>query len=77
MAETLRSLDSYKDLHTGERCFLVGNGPSLSKLDLRKLDGELAFTVNRGYLAASVGWLKGSRARDNTLVQRIRDALAG
>lgn len=55
MAEELRSLDSYKSLHKGERCFLVGNGPSLGKLDLRKLEGELAFTVNRGYLAASVG----------------------
>jgi hypothetical protein len=55
MAEDLWSLGSYKNLHKGERCFLVGNGPSLSKLDLTKLEGELAFTVNRGYLAASVG----------------------
>jgi hypothetical protein len=51
----LPSLDSFKDIHKGKRCFLVGNGPSLAKLDLAKLQGELAFTVNRGYLAANLG----------------------
>src|SRR5262245_13879795 len=48
-------LTSYRNLHKGERCFLIGNGPSLAKLDLQKLGGELAFTVNRGYLAARFG----------------------
>jgi hypothetical protein len=51
----LPALASFKDRHKGERCFLVGNGPTLSRLDLRKLEGELAFTVNRGYLAAQFG----------------------
>jgi len=50
-----RDLASYRNLHKGERCFLIGNGPSLAKLDLQKLGGELAFTVNRGYLAARLG----------------------
>ena len=48
-------LTSYRNLHKAERCFLVGNGPSLAKLDLQKLVGEVAFTVNRGYLAARLG----------------------
>ena len=51
----LPALASFRNLHKGKRCFLVGNGPSLARLDLRKLDGELAFTVNRGYLAAQFG----------------------
>jgi hypothetical protein len=51
----LASLSAFKDCHQGERCFLVGNGPSLSRLDLTKLQGEVAFTVNRGYLASSLG----------------------
>src|SRR5258707_4353418 len=55
MALNSPALGTFKDLHKGERCFLVGNGPSLSKLDLTKLDGELAFTVNRGYLAERLG----------------------
>ena len=36
----------FKNLHEGQRCFIVGNGPSLSKLDLSKLTNEIVFTAN-------------------------------
>lgn len=36
----------FKNLHKGERCFIVGNGPSLKKLDLTKITNEITFTVN-------------------------------
>jgi hypothetical protein len=55
MPRALPALESFRDIHEGERCFLVGNGPSLAALDLSKLRGELAFTVNRGYLAQRLG----------------------
>ncbi len=55
MPADLPPLSSFKDVHQGQRCFLIGNAPSLAKLDLTKLRGELAFTVNRGYLAAPLG----------------------
>lgn len=32
--------------HKGERCFIVGNGPSLKHHDLTKLTDEYVFTVN-------------------------------
>lgn len=32
--------------HQNERCFVVGNGPSLKKMDLMKLKDEIVFTVN-------------------------------
>ncbi len=51
----LPSLASLRGRHTGTRCFLVGNAPSLARLDIARLKGELAFTVNRGYLAAPLG----------------------
>ena len=35
-----------RNIHRGERCFIVGNGPSLNKLELRKLDEEYSFSVN-------------------------------
>lgn len=35
-----------KDSHKGERCFIVGNGPSLKHHDLSKLTNEHVFTVN-------------------------------
>ena len=37
----------FKDVHKGERCFILGNGPSLKKQDLTCLKGEILFTVNQ------------------------------
>jgi hypothetical protein len=39
-----------KDRHRGERCFILGNGPSLQKTDLSLLRGERTFGLNRIYL---------------------------
>ena len=36
-----------KDCLKGKRCFVLGNGPSLSNQDLSVLDGEVVFTVNQ------------------------------
>lgn len=41
---------SYKDLHRGERCFILGNGPSLKMTDLSLLREEFTFGLNRIYL---------------------------
>ena len=43
-------LAQYKDIHRGERCFLIGTGPSLTPEDLDKLKGEYSFASNRIYL---------------------------
>jgi hypothetical protein len=40
----------FKDLHKGERCFIMGNGPSLKKLDPAFLAGETTFGVNGIFL---------------------------
>jgi hypothetical protein len=44
-------LESWRDRFKGERCFVVGNGPSLRKTDLSKLDSEFTIGMNRIYLA--------------------------
>ena len=36
-----------KDICYGQRCFLIGNGPSLSMKDLDKLKNEITFAGNR------------------------------
>lgn len=41
---------SLKDKHKNERCFIIGNGPSLNLLDLTKLKNEITFGVNAIYL---------------------------
>ncbi|GHU95444.1 hypothetical protein FACS1894208_08270 [Clostridia bacterium] len=45
-SENARKLASYRDKHKGQRCFLVGNGPSLTYADLNKLKGEITFGCN-------------------------------
>ncbi|WP_137107530.1 hypothetical protein [Azospirillum argentinense] len=38
-----------KNRHRGERCFILGAGPSLTGLDLRRLAGETVISVSRTY----------------------------
>ena len=40
----------YYNIHKGERCFIIGNGPSLKNTDLSKLKNEFTFGMNRIYL---------------------------
>jgi glycosyltransferase involved in cell wall biosynthesis len=37
---------AFKDRYKGERCFIIGNGPSINNTDLRKLKNEFTFAVN-------------------------------
>jgi hypothetical protein len=48
---SIRSLATYKDVHAGKRCFIIGNGTSLKQTDLTRLEGEFTFGMNRIYLA--------------------------
>ena len=48
--ESIRRLASLKDIHQGERTFIIGNGPSLRQTDLSRLRGEFTFGMNRIYL---------------------------
>ncbi|MBR1403257.1 MAG: DUF115 domain-containing protein [Treponema sp.] len=47
--ESLRTLRELKDKYKGKRCFVLGNGPSLSKEDVEKLRNEVTFASNRIY----------------------------
>ncbi|NMG59557.1 FkbM family methyltransferase [Geitlerinema sp. P-1104] len=43
-------LQAFKDIHKGQRCVIIGNGPSLNKMDLSFLKHEICFGMNRIYL---------------------------
>lgn len=43
-------LRRFKGLHEGERCFIMGNGPSLNRMDLSRLEGEIVFACNGAFL---------------------------
>jgi len=38
-----------KNIHSGERCFIVGNAPSISKIEIEKLKDEFVFSISNGY----------------------------
>ncbi len=42
-----KELKRYKGIHSGQRCFIIGTGPSLSVSDLEKLKGEVTISSNR------------------------------
>jgi hypothetical protein len=44
-----RELSELKNKHKGERCFIIGNGPSLSKMDLSFLKDEITIGSNNIY----------------------------
>ena len=45
-----KKLLEYKDKYKGKRCFIIGNGPSLTATDLDKLINEYTFAANRIWL---------------------------
>lgn len=47
----------YHNCHAGQRCFIIGNGPSLNQMDLSPLKHEITFGMNRIYiLFEKLGW---------------------
>ncbi|MEZ5021720.1 MAG: 6-hydroxymethylpterin diphosphokinase MptE-like protein [Chitinophagales bacterium] len=43
-------ISAFKDIHKGEDCFIIGNGPSLNKIDLEKLNDYHTFGMNKIFL---------------------------
>ena len=50
-SENVRRIRAYHKRYQGQRCFIMGNGPSLRLTDLARLKGEVTFGLNRIYLA--------------------------
>lgn len=48
--ETSRRLAEFRDRHVGERCVIIGNGPSLNQTPMALLENEFTFGLNRIYL---------------------------
>ncbi|MBD3393827.1 MAG: DUF115 domain-containing protein [Chitinivibrionales bacterium] len=45
-----KRLEEFEGKHRGERCVIIGNGPSLNRMDLSFLKDEFCFGLNRIYL---------------------------
>lgn len=48
--QNIESISNLKNIHTGERLFIIGTGPSLLQTNLNLLKGEILFGVNRLFL---------------------------
>jgi hypothetical protein len=48
--ENVHKLKQIQNIHAKQRCFIIGNGPSLRQMDLSRLRGESTFGLNRIYL---------------------------
>lgn len=48
--QSLHKLAALKDRYKDQRCFIIGNGPSLRNTDVSRLKGEFTFGMNRIYL---------------------------
>ncbi len=69
---------AFRDRHSGERCVIIGNGPSLNKLDLTAIAGEVTFGVNSIYLASEqMGFVPTYYMVEDTLVMKenVQDIL--
>lgn len=49
LAKERKKIQELKDLHKGKRCFVVGNGPSLTIDDLESINKEVSFGCNSIY----------------------------
>ena len=50
MQASRESLARFENIHRGERAVIIGNGPSLNRMDLSFLKDEFTFGMNRIYL---------------------------
>lgn len=46
----VQRIRKFKNIHAGEDCFIIGNGPSLNKMDLERLNSYHTFGMNKIYL---------------------------
>ena len=49
--DTIKRMEPLRNSHAGERCIIIGNGPSLKNTDLKKLKNEFTIGMNRFYMA--------------------------
>jgi len=76
-------LSRFKDKHAGERCFIIGAGPSLRARDLDLLKDEVTFATNRIYcMFDKTSWRPSYYAIEDDLLLKeehrtICDAIGG
>lgn len=75
--DEMEKLSKLKDSHKGERCFIIGTGPSLTITDLELLSDEVTFAPNRIYeLFNQTKWRPTFYInQDHTLIKEFGDKI--
>lgn len=69
LRENVKRLRELKGMYKGKRCFIMGNGPSLKRTPLEKLENEFVWGFNRCYLLFNqINWRPTFYAAVDTLV---------
>lgn len=78
-ADLFAPLIQFKDLHKGQRCFIVATGPSLTIEDVNKLKNEICWSMNSGFMLMDKADFHPSyyAIGDGTVYQRIKDGVRG
>lgn len=77
--KSINHLEEIRNQYRGERCFVMGNGPSLKETDVSLLQNEFTFGMNRVYLAFEEWGFKTSflvAVNDLVIEQSREDLLA-
>lgn len=75
--DEMLKIEQLKDLHKGERCFVIGTGPSLTTADLELINNEVSFATNRIYeLFDKTDWRPTYYInQDHTLIKEFSDEI--
>ena len=78
-SEDHNQIKKFKDIHVGERCFIVGNGPSLTISDLNLIENEHCFGFNRIFeVYDKTNWRpEFYMVLDNGVLKTIADQIEG
>ena len=70
-------LKTLKGIHAGERCFIIGNGPSLNERDLNCLCNEYTFAANRIFnIFSKTEWRPTYyMSMDDRIIKEVQDKL--
>ena len=77
MNVTVDDFTSFQGRHAGESCFVMGNGPSLNKMDLDLLDGQVVFGSNAATSGDGVGIQGQSLSPNGIAIRGLNGATSG
>ena len=75
----VEQISKYRNIHKGQRCFIIGTGPSLTIADLEALKDEITFAPNRIYeLLDKTSWRPTYYiCQDHNLIQTFGNRIKG